>query len=185
MQPKPPVFIVPGWGNSGPNHWQTLWERAHPEYRRIEQREWEQPDRREWLAILDAAIIGAPQPPILVAHSLGCIAIAHWANERGLRFDQRIAAAMLVAPADVEALMAPEPVHGFRPVPLMPLECPSVVVASRTDDYVSFDRAAMFAKAWGSELVDVGDAGHINTDAGYGAWPDGERILRDLINRVT
>ena len=25
------VLIVPGIGNSGPQHWQTLWERQHPD----------------------------------------------------------------------------------------------------------------------------------------------------------
>jgi predicted alpha/beta hydrolase family esterase len=181
---RPPVLIIPGWTNSGPQHWQTLWERAHPEYRRVEQRDWETPERADWVATLDAAIRATPSPPILVAHSLGCIAIAHWAAEQGHGGGGRVLAALLVAPADVEAPTAREAVHGFRPVPLAPLLFSSVVVASRTDPYLSFERATEFAQAWGRSLVDAGDAGHLNTDAGYGPWPAGERMLMNLAASV-
>jgi serine hydrolase len=179
MTPRP-VLIVPGWKNSGPQHWQTLWEQAHPEYRRIEQRDWEMPDRSEWIATLDQAIRATTSPPILVAHSLGCITIAHWAAERGNGAAAFVSAALLVAPADVDAAATPEAVCGFRPVPLEPLPFPSVVVASRTDQWASFERAAELARAWRSALVDAGDAGHVNVDAGYGPWPAGEGLLRDL-----
>ena len=176
--------MIPGWGNSGPRHWQTLWELANPAFRRVEQRDWEWPDRDEWLSTIDAAIRGASEPPILVAHSLGCIAIAHWCQAHASRRAREVAGAMLVAPADVEGVFAPEPVRGFAPVPLVHLGFPSIVVASRTDDYVSFERARVFADAWGSTLSDAGDAGHINTDAGYGEWPAGELMLRGLSQRV-
>jgi uncharacterized protein len=181
----PPVLIIPGWTNSGPQHWQTLWERAHPEYRRVEQRDWETPGRVEWVTTLDRAIRTTPSPPILVAHSLGCIAIAHWAAEHGHDDASRVLAALLVAPADVDAPTAREAVRGFRPVPLAPLPFSSVVVASRTDPYLSFERAIEMAQAWGSSLVDAGDAGHLNTDAGYGPWPEGERILVNLAASVS
>ena len=73
------VLIVPGYNNSGPEHWQSLWERAHPEYRRVMQRDWDSPERHEWVSALDEAIAQAPQPVVLVAHSLGCLAVVHWA----------------------------------------------------------------------------------------------------------
>ncbi len=184
MRTEPPILIVPGWGDSGPQHWQTLWERTHPEYRRVVQRDWDTPDRLEWVATLDAAIRAAAAPPILVAHSLGCMAVAHWADANALTIGARVAAALLVAPADVEAVFAPPAVQNFAPVPLMPLGFPSVVVASRTDDYVAWSRAGEFAAAWGSELVDAGDAGHLNADAGYGPWPFGEELLRRLHDRA-
>jgi predicted alpha/beta hydrolase family esterase len=87
-------------------------------------------------------------------------------------------------PSDVAAETAPEVVRGFRPVPLVRLRFPNVVVASRTDGYLTFERATELAKAWGGSLVDAGDAGHLNTDAGYGAWPAGERILLDFEARL-
>jgi predicted alpha/beta hydrolase family esterase len=161
-----------------------LWEQAHPEYRRVEQCDWETPDRADWVATLDAAIRATPSPPILVGHSLGCVAIAHWAVEHGRGGAGRVLAALLVAPADVEAPTARQAVHGFRPTPLTPLPFLSVVVASRTDPYLSFERAIELAQAWGSSLVDAGYAGHLNTDAGYGPWPAGERILMNLTASV-
>jgi serine hydrolase len=170
-------LIVPGWTSAGPRHWMTLWEQVHPEYQRVEQRDWELPNRTEWVTTLDAAIRAAPRPPLLVAHSLGCITIAHWVAEQSGRSIDRVAGAMLVAPADVDAETAPEVVRGFRPIPLLSFRFPTVVVASRTDLYLTFERATELARAWGGSLV---DAGHLNTDAGYGAWPAGERILMEL-----
>ena len=46
------------------------------------------------------------------------------------------------------------------------------------------DRAAVFANAWGSELADIGAAGHINVASGYGPWPDGLRFVSRLLRRV-
>ena len=86
--------------------------------------------------------------------------------------------------SNVEAPTARDAVHGFRPVPLEPLPFSSVVVASRTDPYLLFERAIELAQAWGSSLVDAGDAGHLNTDAGYGPWPAGERMLMNLAASV-
>jgi predicted alpha/beta hydrolase family esterase len=33
---------------------------------------------------------------------------------------------------------------------------------------------------WGSELLNLGAAGHVNVEAGYGAWPRGLEIYRSL-----
>ncbi|WP_373286157.1 alpha/beta hydrolase [Hymenobacter frigidus] len=35
MQQPARVFIVPGLGNSGPDHWQTYFERQRPDFTRI------------------------------------------------------------------------------------------------------------------------------------------------------
>jgi predicted alpha/beta hydrolase family esterase len=173
----PRVLIVPGWENSGPGHWQTLWERADPRrFRRVEQRDWDAPQLDDWVGALDAALAAEPAPVILVAHSLGCIAIAHWAA----RFARPVAGALLVAPADVERADTPEPIRCFAPVPLRPLPFRSILVASSSDEYLSMDRAEHFARCWRSELVPIGAAGHLNTAAGFGPWPDGERLLDAL-----
>lgn len=171
------VLIIPGWNNSGPEHWQTLWERADPErFRRVEQRDWDKPTLADWVQAIDAAVAAEPAPPVLVAHSLGCIAVAHWAAAHR----RPVAAALLVAPPDVERAGMPEEVRGFAPVPPRPLPFRSILVASDNDEWVTIDRAAHFARAWGSELVRAGAAGHINTAAGFGPWPDGERLLESL-----
>ncbi|WP_210518204.1 RBBP9/YdeN family alpha/beta hydrolase [Hymenobacter terricola] len=175
MQETARVFIVPGLGNSGPDHWQTYFERMQPGFTRIEQRSWDSPDRAEWVETLAQALAGEDlSRVVLVAHSLGCATVAHWAAAYG----HRIKGALLVAPSDVEtAHYAAFPTTGFAPMPLARLPFPSTVVLSRNDEWVTPARAHQFAEAWGSELVDIGNAGHINTASGYGDWPAGLALL--------
>lgn len=172
-----PVLIVPGWGDSGPRHWQTLWEQSHPEFRRVGQRDWQYPIRSEWVETLDRAIRTAGAPTVVVAHSLGCLAIAHCAAEGALP----IRAALLVAPPDVEDPDFPPLIEGFAPVPRQRLTFASILVASRNDPYADFARSRALAEAWGSRFVDAGNSGHINPDAGFGPWPLGETLLAELL----
>ena len=173
MSPEFPVLTQPGWTNSGPGHWQSLWERAHPDWRRVEQRDWEQPQREEWVQTLVAAIAAAPRPVVLIGHSIGVITIAHAAAAALAHTHARIAGAFLVAPADVEAPGVAQEVRSFAPIPRARLPFPSVLVASRDDAWCSFARAQELARDWGSELVDAGHADHLHTAAGYGPWPEG------------
>ena len=172
-----PVLIVPGFGGSGPDHWQSRWQARLPDARRVEQADWDRPDRAGWIAQLDAAVAQAKQPPILVAHSLACALVACWAAVH----KRPIHGALLVAAADVDSdTHTPPEAHAFRPMPMVPLPFPTIVAASRDDPYVAFERAIDMAKAWGAELADIGEAGHINTSAGYGEWPEGEQLLQQL-----
>jgi predicted alpha/beta hydrolase family esterase len=95
-----------------------------------------------------------------------------------------VAGAFLVAPSDVEAPSYPVPVNGFAPIPLAPLPFPSTVLASSNDPYITMARATAFAQAWGSRLVDIGEAGHVNADSGHGAWPEGERLLQEFCDQI-
>ena len=171
------VLTVAGLWNSGPQHWQTHWEAKHPEWRRVQQRDWDRPDRAEWVEALDRAICAAGAPVILAAHSLGCALVAQWVADRG---GEGVAGAFLVAPSDVEAPGYPEEGRSFSAMPRVPLPFPSIVVASTNDEYVSIDRARSFAASWGSRIVFIGDAGHINGAAGYGPWPEGETMFLDF-----
>ncbi len=177
-----PVLNVPGLGNSGPEHWQTRWEARCPWFRRVDLAPWDRPDRSVWTSRLDAAIRAGPAPLILVAHSLGCLAVAWWAAQHRPPYRQAVAAALLVAPADPERQPAPAAISGFAPVPLLPLPFPSILVASRTDPFAGIDRARAFAAHWGSHFVDAGDVGHINADSGLGDWPLGITLLQRLID---
>lgn len=168
---KTTVIIVPGLGDSGPDHWQTRWGRDHPAYRRVCQRDWYQPQVGEWVEALDREIRRAPNPAILVGHSLGCITIAEWAK----RHWADIRGALLVAPADADC----RPFFGGR-IPLQPLPFPSTLVASENDPHLELERARLFARHWGSRLVNLGQAGHINVESGFGPWPDGETLLAEL-----
>jgi GNAT superfamily N-acetyltransferase len=92
----------------------------------------------------------------------------------------RVRGALLVAPSDPLAAVYPSGPTGFAPVPLHTLPFPSTVVASHSDEYVTFAQAEHYATAWGSRLWDLGDAGHINADAGYGPWPEGWRAVEAM-----
>jgi predicted alpha/beta hydrolase family esterase len=178
------ILILPGWTNSGPDHWQSHWERANPTYCRVQQDDWDRPDRRDWRRKINAGIEEAAPPIVLVAHSLGCVAAVDWAASAGLRSTARVAGALLVAPPDTERENAPEVLHSWRPMPLPGLPFPSILVASRTDDSASFARSQLFATAWGSSLIDAGDAGHIHTAAGFGPWREGHELLLQFIAQV-
>ncbi len=170
------VLIVPGYGGSGPEHWQSLWEAAHPDFRRVAQRDWEHPERDEWVGALDAAVLQAQPPVVLVAHSLGCLVVAHWAAQH----HRPIHGALLVAVPDAEDPDFAVDAGGFAPIPLAPLPFRSIVVASENDPYAEPERVEYFARQWGSLCVSVGAGGHINTAAGFGPWPFGEELLAEL-----
>jgi len=171
-------LTVPGVTNSSLQHWQSLWEKEFPEkFQRIEQKEWNTPICADWLEKIEADVQKAtPETVVLVAHSLGCTAVAHWAR----KFGTRIKGALLVAPSDCEAATYNFDTKGFTPIPLEKLPFVSLVVASTDDEYVSLERARQFADAWGSEFVNVGAKGHINFGAGFGEWNEGLELLKKL-----
>ncbi len=178
----PRLLIVPGLGGSGSEHWQTRWESLDPRTARVVQRDWDHPDPHAWLSVLGAALEAAGGPAVLVAHSLGCALVAHAARRP---FAARIAAALLVAPADVDsAAHTPAETRGFAPMPMTPLPFPATVVASDDDPYVALPRARAFAAAWGAAFVDAGPHGHLNAASGLGDWPAGRRHLEALLARA-
>ncbi len=172
-----PILIVPGLGGSGPHHWQTYLERSFPGACRVHQDDWDLPDRDAWTGRLAAAIEAAPGA-VLVAHSLGCAVVAHAAAARP---DLPVAAALLVAPADVNREHGPDGLCSFAPVPCALLPFRSIVVASADDPHMALARARTCADDWGAEFVNAGALGHINVESGFGPWPEGERMLRRLI----
>ena len=172
------VLMVPGFTGSSPGHWQSIWEREHPEYRRVGQRDWDHPEPGEWTETLNEAVTASAGSVVLVGHSLGCTTIVRWAAEHDAG---RVGAAMLVAPSDVEAATAPAEVRGFAPIPLLRLPFPALVVASTNDPLVTMARAEHMASCWGARLVSIGAADHIHTAAGYGPWPEGHALLADLL----
>jgi predicted alpha/beta hydrolase family esterase len=179
-KPMNPVIIVPGLGGSGKDHWQTHIERSIPGASRAEQDDWHRPELARWQRRLASAVAARPGA-ILVAHSLGCPLVAHLAVEGS---DLNIAAALLVAPADVDSTYRTlGHVRGFAPIPLRALPFRSIVVASTNDPYITIARAAELAAAWGSEFYNVGACGHINVESGFGPWPAGRRLIDALRGR--
>lgn len=175
---EPTVLVLPGLHGSGPAHWQSHWERRHPGFRRVQQESWAKPELGDWAVALDRAVRGAPGPVVLVAHSLACTLVAHWAR---VGLADRVRAALLVAPADVEVLAPLLGLRSFTPVPRERLPFPARVVASDNDPFVSPERAEELARAWGAQLSRVGPLGHINVESGHGPWPEGEALLAELL----
>jgi predicted alpha/beta hydrolase family esterase len=174
------VLVLPGWHNSGPRHWQTLWEQQSPIFLRVQQRDWETPHKSWWLERISEEVKQAPAPIVFAAHSLGCIAVAHWA-EKAPELVGKIKGALMVAPADIERKDSPPQLRDFVPIPTKLLPFPSIVVASNNDPFLTTTRAREMARLWGSRFVDAGAAGHINGDSGVGDWPEGKRLLRLLL----
>jgi uncharacterized protein len=170
-------LTIPGYGNSGPAHWQTYFENRIPGCNRIQQRSWDHPIMQDWVNTIHEAVMQYDlQTVVLISHSMGGIAIAHWANQYKLP----IKGAMIVAPPDLENPYQELTIENFTPVPATALPFPSVVVASTNDPWASKERTALFSKNWGSQLIFIGAAGHINTDSGHTNWDAGVNILRTL-----
>jgi serine hydrolase len=174
----PTRLLIPGLWNSGPNHWQSRWETL-PGFRRVNQADWDNPRRDEWVAELDRAVVALDCHVTLVAHSLGCVTVSHWSKQYR-DHASRIEGALLVAPCDVEASTFPAVTTGFSPMPLERLPFRSTLVCSTNDQWVSLERATAYASAWGSGLIVLNDAGHINGDSDLGMWPDGMEMLLKL-----
>ena len=179
---KTSVLTVPGLDGSGPEHWQSLWERRLNRCERVQMGDWAYPQRSKWVRRLDQEIRSSPAPVLIAAHSLGCLAVAWWAKECwSLGNQDRVIGALLVAPPDVERPDARERMGSFSPAPREPLPFPSLLVASRNDSFASFDTCARIAAMWGSPLIDAGAIGHINADSGIGEWSEGIRLLTSLV----
>ena len=167
------IIIVPGWRDSGPGHWQSLWAEQLPGAVRVQQDDWITPSRSAWVASITRTILEQTEPVVIAAHSLGCIATSHLPPEA----TAHIQGALLVAPADPErrGILA-----DFAPVPYQALPYRSIIVASSNDPFCPVRTAGAYARAWGSEFVRLQNAGHINIESGFGAWPLGLALLQSL-----
>ncbi|GAB3361881.1 MULTISPECIES: RBBP9/YdeN family alpha/beta hydrolase [Giesbergeria] len=178
MSILPRILTLPGWQNSGPDHWQSRWEHLHG-YERLEQHDWQRPLRGDWSARLQEVVVDSPGPVLLVAHSLACILVAWWAAHSPDAC--KVQGALLVAPPDVERTDLRQPLPGWAPIARQPLPFPAVLVASRNDPYGSSTHAQALADAWGAGYIDVGERGHLNAESGLGDWPEGLALLHTLI----
>lgn len=178
--PSATILIVPGLNGSGAGHWQTRWEAERGDCRRVEQESWTDPDPEAWVARIGAAVAATPGPVVLVAHSLGCIAAARWAQQAAPSSARR-ASALLVAPCDPEQGGACAAIRRFAPVDRRPLPLRSILIASSNDPYAAAERSEGFATSWGSRFIDAGRLGHINAQSALGSWEFGQSVLNRLI----
>ncbi|WPC72376.1 RBBP9/YdeN family alpha/beta hydrolase [Vibrio porteresiae] len=172
------IILVPGYTNSAPNHWQSIIERSYTNTVRVQQKDWLVPERQAWADALNDTIKQVSGNVLLVGHSCGSVAITQWAS---LYSSENVIGALLVAPADVDSSTAIPEIHVQRPLSMQPLPFPSIVVCSDDDPHLSIPRAKEFAKHLQSDVVTLHKAGHINTDAGFGYWPQGEKLIERLL----
>lgn len=177
-------LIVPGWQGSSDDHWQTHWYNTLPNSSRVEQADWLTPRREDWVAALAEAIAADSRPVILIAHSLGCITVAHWAANAPSHLLRQVRGALLVAPADVERPACAPALRNFAPVPKKSLPFASQVVSADNDPAVSASRALELARQWGAEAGILAGAGHINVKSGHQRWEQGFAYLFRLQTRM-
>ncbi|MER9677050.1 alpha/beta hydrolase [Mesorhizobium sp. M0208] len=173
-------IIVPGIGGSGKAHWQTHWQQASPAMRRFSPASWDAPDFDDWVAALETAVYQASTPPVLVAHSLGCLLVVHWQ----LISPRSIGGALLVTVPDPASPAFPSSARAFADAPQQRLRFPSLIVASTNDPYGSLDYVRAKSERWGSDLHIAGPLGHINGDSGLGDWPVGMELLTAFLGRT-
>lgn len=169
-------LIVPGLDGSPAPHWQQWWAATDPNSLLVELPDPARPAPALWEVELAGMVLRHPDC-ILVGHSLGSVLIARvlatWPQ-------LRVRAALLVAPAETEGS---DRIGAFGPIPEPRLDVPTTVVASRNDPWMPFHRCRHLARAWGSQLIDLGLAGHINVSSGFGPWPGGKDLRDDLLTR--
>lgn len=177
------VLIVPGLRDHVERHWQTLLTRRLPRVRTVPAMGREDLDCAKRVRAIERSVQAIHGPLVIVAQSGGCIMLAHWAQAT----TRVVQGALLATPPDfgrpmpdgyptLDALR----VGGWLPVPRERLPFGSIVAASRNDPLGAFDRVAGLAAAWGSELADLGEVGHLNPASGYGEWPQAEHFIEQL-----
>ncbi|MEI2603785.1 alpha/beta fold hydrolase [Erwinia aphidicola] len=173
-----PILLLPGIGNSGSGHWQTLWAQTDASMTLISGQDWVHPVCEEWVENLETAIRKTGPDVILVAHSLGCLQVANWAQ-----YSRTVVrGALLVAVPDPTRDVFPEEAKGFSvPRSEKRFAFPSIMIASSNDPYADIHYSQRCADAWGSSLVNIGERGHINAASGLGDWPQGRTWLKELI----
>ncbi|GGM14243.1 RBBP9/YdeN family alpha/beta hydrolase [Pseudomonas asuensis] len=177
-------LIVPGWQGSPERHWQSHWQRSLPNSARVEQKDWFVPQRRDWVAALSHCIEISQAPVILIAHSLGCATVAHWALQAEPELARRVAGALLIAPADVERPNCPEPLRNFAPLHRQALPFPALLVGSSNDPAATPERARQLAAAWGAISTILTNVGHINVKSGHERWEEGFTFLYQLQDQI-
>ena len=168
------VLNLPGLNGSGQAHWQTLWEKENPAIRRVETQNWDHPQKDLWVKNLETAVASFPDGRVvLIAHSLGCLQVAHWAQSSSLK----IKGAFRVAPPNADRPDFPEAALSFRGFSRRKFPFSSMLVASSNDPYCALDYAQELARDWGSEFVNVGAKKHINALSQLGNWPQGFELF--------
>ena len=173
-------IIIPGLDGSDDNHWQSRWESGWLHgATRIAPASWTHPDLDDWTAAIDSAVRRHPDDDVvLITHSLGCLAAAHWLTTAS----HTVRGVFLVAPPDQLAPTFPTAlIPAFASIDPAPLGLPAVLIASEDDPYCTVEAADRLATAWAVPLITTGRHGHLNSDSDLGEWPVGRQLLTTFL----
>lgn len=174
------TIFVPGYGNSVNGHWQERWHKQSPNSYWVEQKDWDHPNRDDWVEAVNKLVQSIEGPILFITHSLGGSTINEWAK----KYTANILGAFIVAVPDVHSSHFPPEITGYENLPLATLPFPSLMLSSSNDPYSSLEKAHFFAQNWGSEFINVGNLGHINTASNIGDWPEGKKQLTRFIDSL-
>lgn len=182
---NPSVLIVPGLRDHVEAHWQTLLAAELPHARTVPPMGRTDLDCQARVLAIEAAMDSLAGPVVIVAHSGGCVMVAHWAAVT--RHAAKVCGCLLATPPDFDRPM-PEgyptidmlQAGGWLPVLRARLPFRSLVAGSRNDPLGDFGRVKDLARDWGSEFVDLGEVGHLNPASGFGPWPQARALIDAL-----
>ncbi|RFB78953.1 RBBP9/YdeN family alpha/beta hydrolase [Methylovirgula sp. 4M-Z18] len=177
------ILIIPGWGGSGPDHWQSRWQQKLKTAQRVEQGDWDLPHQEEWTQKLIDTAKACTRPVVLVAHSLGVLVVTHAVP----RLPDNVIGAFLVAPPDLRGTWVREVLPDamvFDPTPHGKIPFHAHLIASSNDPYCTLAAAEHMATSWGATFANAGEAGHINTESGHGPWPEGLMSFGGFLGRL-
>ncbi len=172
------IFTIPGLYGSGPDHWQTIWEKLYG-FTRIEQHDWDSPSCSEWnKSLLEQ--MGNRRKVIFIAHSLGC----HLLLKCFYQLQNVIKGILLVAPPDPGCTVIKRDLSSFEIKVPFKITVPGVLVCSENDPYASIVYSEEYGRKFGLSLINIGKCGHINSDSHLGDWDEGAMILCKLVEQV-
>ncbi|MDT8311513.1 MAG: alpha/beta fold hydrolase [Methylophaga sp.] len=178
------ILTVPGFHGSDAAHWQSWLEKEFAGSERLTGVNWESPNLYAWAETLEKQIDSKAEQVILVAHSFGCLVSAVMASWR----PEKVAGVILVAPAAPERFSLEGPIElGQKNIanivsslPDQRLNTLGVLVASENDPWMPAVQADQLSRDWSLAFYNAGQAGHINSESGYGEWP----LVKDFVSAM-
>ncbi|MEJ2526581.1 MAG: alpha/beta hydrolase [Sulfurovaceae bacterium] len=155
----PKTLLLHGWGGSDYPHWQSwLAGKLANEYGTI--------SFPLWLKLAKKSLEDF-KPETVVCHSLGCT-LWFWLAQENLETVEHL---ILVAPPSIETDI--DTISTFFPLTLPEMLYAKKIdlVASDDDPYIQIDEAKKMSEKYNADLITLKNAGHINSDSGFGEWP--------------
>ncbi len=165
------VLILHGWGGSDFPHWQSwLAGEVAKDYGCVsflKLSNIDLPDKDEWINELKHELEEF-KPNIVICHSVANILWFHICNEGKIREVEHL---FLVVPPSLKCDI--KELESFFPceIPTKLYAKKPLLITSTNDPYMTMQEADELQKALNIEMLVLQNAGHINSESGYGEWP--------------